>query len=78
MIYADLESLIEKTDWCKNNPVKPFTTKVVEHYFIRYFNVYNFVIKDIEIKHVVWGKDYMKKLYESLREHTNKIIHFKN
>ena len=37
------------------------------------------LFKDIEIKHVVYrGKDCMKELYESLGEHANKIIHFKN
>ena len=31
VIYADLESLIEKIDGCKNNPQKSFTTKVGKH-----------------------------------------------
>ena len=31
IIYADLKSLIEKTDGCKNNPEKLSTTKVSEH-----------------------------------------------
>ena len=31
IIYADLESLTEKIDWCKNNPENSFTTKVAEH-----------------------------------------------
>ena len=30
-IYADLESLMEKIDGCKNNPNKLSTTKVSEH-----------------------------------------------
>ena len=30
IIYADLESLLEKIDWCKNNPENSFTTKVSE------------------------------------------------
>ena len=31
IINADLESLIEMTDWYENNPEKLSTTKVVEH-----------------------------------------------
>ena len=31
IIYADLESLMEKIDGCKNNPNKLSTTKVNEH-----------------------------------------------
>ena len=30
-IYADLESLIKKIDWCRNNPEKSCTVKVIEH-----------------------------------------------
>ena len=31
MIYADLEYLIEKIDWCKTNPESIFTAKVGEN-----------------------------------------------
>ena len=31
IIYADLESLIEKIDGCKNNPENSSTTKVGEY-----------------------------------------------
>ena len=31
VIYADLESIIEKTDGCKNNPQNSSTTKVSKH-----------------------------------------------
>ena len=31
VIYADLESLKEKIDWCKNNPKESSTTKATEH-----------------------------------------------
>ena len=30
-VCADLECLIEKTDWYKKNPQNSFTTKVSEH-----------------------------------------------
>ena len=31
MIYADIESLIKKTDRCANNPENYSTTKIEEH-----------------------------------------------
>ena len=31
IIYADLESFIEKIDECANNPEKSLTTKIGEH-----------------------------------------------
>ena len=31
IIYADIESLIKKTDGCANNPEKSSTTKITEH-----------------------------------------------
>ena len=56
VIYADLECLIEKIDWCKLNPQKSYAT-------ISSFN-------SIENKHGVYGgKDSMKKFYECLRDH---------
>ena len=44
VIYAGLESLIEKIDGCKNNPENPFKTKVSEHilsglYCLQYHNL---------------------------------------
>ena len=31
IIYADLESIIEKNDGCENNSEKSSTTKVIKH-----------------------------------------------
>ena len=39
IIYADLETLIENIDGCKNKLEKSFTT-----YSMSFFNVYNIVI----------------------------------
>ena len=36
IIYADLESLIEKIDNCKNNPEKSSTTKIGKHILCAY------------------------------------------
>ena len=36
IIYADIESLIKKTDGCANNPKKASTRKIDEHIPCRY------------------------------------------
>ena len=36
IIYADLESLLEKTNTCHNNPKKSSTTKINKHTLYRY------------------------------------------
>ena len=43
-IYADLESLIEKTDGCKSNLEKWSKTNVGEHIISGLFNIYNIFI----------------------------------
>ena len=59
IIYVGLESLIVKTDACKNNPEKSFMKKVSEH-IPSGFSMSTF--KSIENKHDVYkGKDCIKK-----------------
>ena len=70
IIYADLESLIEKINECKNNPEKSSTTKVSEHILS------GFSVSTISSFKAI-GEDCMKKIRESLREHRIKIINFK-
>ena len=36
IIYADIESLIQKIDWCTNNLEKSSTAKIGEHIPCRY------------------------------------------
>ena len=79
IIYADLESLIEKTDGCKNSPENSSTTKVGQHIPSGFsmFTISSF--KSIEYKYDVYGgKDCMKKVCESLREHAVEMVKFKN
>ena len=77
IIYADLEALIKKTDGCRNNPEKLPTTKIGIHIPCEYLMSMIWTFDGIENKHDVYkGKDCMKKFYESLREHTIKIIKF--
>ena len=75
IIYADLECLIEKIDWCKNNPENSSTTKVRDRIPSGFWMSTILSFKGIENKHdVCRGKDCMRKFCESLREHVMKII----
>ena len=73
IIYADLECLMEKIDGCKNK-INSSTTKAREH-VPSGFSLYAISsFKSIENRHDVYrGKDFMKKFFESLREHTMNI-----
>ena len=78
IIYADLQCLIEKIDGCKNDPENSSTTKVGEHIPSGFSMSTISSFKSIENKHNVHrGKDCMKNICESLREHTMEIIIFK-
>ena len=78
IIYANLQSLIKKTDGCKNNPENSSTRKVGEHISSDFSMPTILSFKSIENKHDVYkGKDCMKKFCESLREQAMKIINFK-
>ena len=75
IIYADLESLIEKIDGCKKNPGKSSTTKVVEHISSGFPVSTESSFGSIENTYDVYrGIDCMKKFCESSREHAMKII----
>ena len=77
IIYADLESLIEKVNRCKNYPEKSFTTKICEHIPCGYSISTIWAFGGIGNKHKVYrGEDCMKTFCESLRGHTMKIINF--
>ena len=43
-IYADLKSLIEKIDGCKNSPENWSTTRIGEHIQSGFFHIYSIVI----------------------------------
>ena len=77
IIYADLESLIKKSDWCRNNLDKLSTTKVGKNIHCGYLISTIWKFDGIENKYDVHiGEDCMKKFCESLREHPMKIINF--
>ena len=78
VIYADLESVIEKIDGCKNNPESSSAAKVSEHVPSGSSVPIIPSFRSIKNKHDVYrGKHCMKKVFESLRELAIKIINFK-
>ena len=78
VIYADLESLREKIDGCKNNSENPSTTKFNEHIPSGFSTSTISSFKSIENNHDVCRcKNYMKIFCEFLREHAMKIINIK-
>ena len=76
IVYADLASLIERIDGCKNNPGKLFTAKVSK-YFLSCFSMSIISFKEIQNKHDInRDRDCLKKFCESLRNYAMNIIHF--
>ena len=74
IIYADLESLIKKIDGCENNPENTSATKVGEHIPCGYSMSTIRGFDHIENKYTLYrGKDCMKMLCDSLKEHANNI-----
>ena len=78
IIYADLESLIQKINGCKSNPTKSSTAKLGEHIPSGFSMSTILSFKDTKNKNEVYrGKDYMKKFCECLKKHAKRIINFK-
>ena len=75
IIYADMESLITKTDGCVNNPENSSSAKLAEHIFFEYSMSTIWAFGHIENKHTLYhGNDRLKNFYESLREHSKNVI----
>ena len=65
IIYADMESLINKTDECKNNPENSSTTKIGEHIPCGYSMSTMLAFDNTENKHTLYhGEDCIKRLRE--------------
>ena len=74
IIYADLESLIEKIDGCENN----HATKIGGHILSGFSLPTILSYQDIENRyHAYRGKNCMTKFCKSLTEHAIKIANFK-
>ena len=76
IIYADIESLIEKIDGCANNQENSSTIKIGEHIPFGYSMSIEHLV-NTENKHNLYRrKDCMKNFCESLREQAKNIIDF--
>ena len=77
IIYADLESLLEKKNTCYDSPEKLSTTKINKYTPSGYslFTYCSFDETKNKLNHNR-GKNYMKKFYLDLREHVTKIINY--
>ena len=77
IIYADLESLLEKMNTCYDNPEKSSTTKINKHTPSGYSLFTHCSFKKAENKlNYYRGEDCMKKFCEDLREHSTKISNY--
>ena len=77
IIYADLESLLEKMNTCHNNPEKPSKTKINKHTTSVYslFTHCSFDTTKNKLDHYR-DKNCMKNVCLDLRYHATKIINY--
>ena len=77
IIYADLESLLEKMNTCHNNPEKSSTTKITKHISSGYslFTHCSFDPTKNKLDYYR-GKNCMKNFCLDLREHATQIINY--
>ena len=77
IIYADLESLLEKMSTCCNNPEKSSTTKINKHTASGYLLFTHCSFNTTKNKLDCYrGKNCMKNFCLDLREHATKIINY--
>ena len=77
IIYADMESLLEKMSTCHNNLKKSSTTKIDKHTPSGYslFTECSFDVTKNKLNYYR-GKDCMKRFCKDLKEHATKIINY--
>ena len=75
--YAEVESLLEKMNTCRNNPEKSSTIKVNKHTPSGYtlFTYCSFDTTKNKLDYYR-GKSFMKNVFLDLREHATKIINY--
>ena len=77
IIYADVESLIKKTNGCANNPEKSSTTKIGLDIPWGYLISTIWEFDHMKNKHILYcRKDYIWKFCTSSREQAKNIIDF--
>ena len=77
IIYADLDSLLEKLNTCHNKPKNSLTTKINKHtpYGYSLFTHCSFDTTKNRLDYYR-GEDCMKNFCLDLREHATKIINY--
>ena len=77
VIYADLESLLEKMNTCHNNPGISSTTKINKHTSSSYslFTHCSFDTTENKLDYYR-GRNCMKNFFLDLKEHATKIINY--
>ena len=77
IMYADMESLLEKMSTYHNNPKKSSTTKINKHIMSGYslFTHCSFNATKNKVD-CYRGKDCMKSFFNSLKKHGRKIINY--
>ena len=73
IIYADLESLLEKISTCHNNTKKSSTTKINKHTASGY-SLFTYFSFNNTKKNVILYQNFMKKICKDLKKHAEKII----
>ena len=77
IIYADLETLLEKMSTCHNNPKKSSTTKINKDTVSAYSLFTNCLFDAMKSKLEYYrGKNCMKNFSIDLKEHARKIINY--
>ena len=73
IIYADMDSLLEKIDTCHNNPGKSLTSKINKHTASGYSLFTHCSFDNTKNKqHYYRGKDCMKNVSKDLKNHATK------
>ena len=77
IIYADLESLLEKISTCHNNQKKSWTTKINKH-TPSVYSLFTHCSFDLTKKKLdcYRGEDCMERFCKDLKEHATKIINY--
>ena len=77
VIYADMESLLEKKDTCHNNPENSLTTEKDKHTASGHLLFIDCSFDATKNKLSYYReKYYMKKFYKDLRKHATKRVNF--
>ena len=78
IIYADLECLFKKTQYCQNNPKNSYTEKKAQHKLSVYTWCSICSFDDTKNKHYFYrGKDFIEKFCKDLKELGTEMINFK-